>query len=74
MATRNEQTFRLQLRLPQSQIDRIERLAEKIEATSMAEVARTALRLLEAVVDAQANGETLCIQKDDELIPIVLLY
>jgi hypothetical protein len=62
-------TTRVQLEMPPQAMERLQRLKEKTEAASYAEVIRNALRVLEALVDEhekgsefslkRANGETL---------------
>lgn len=62
-------TTRVQLELPPQAMERLQRLKEKTEAASYAEVIRNALRLFEALVEEhdkgaefalkQPNGETI---------------
>ncbi len=62
-------TTRVQLELPPQAMDRLQRLKERTEAASYAEIIRNALRLFEALVEEheegaefslkRANGETI---------------
>jgi len=68
-ANTERSTTRVQLEMPPQAMERLQRLKEKTEAASYAEVIRNALRVLEALVDEhekgsefslkRANGETL---------------
>lgn len=70
---RSTETFRVQIRLPQASIDRLERLAARTEAASLAEVTRAALRLYEAVIDAQETGTRFMMEKDGEMVPVIMV-
>lgn len=72
MARENE-TFRVQIRLPQASIDRLERIAKKTEAATLAEVTRAALRLYETVIDGQEAGTRFLMEKDGELVPVLMI-
>jgi Ribbon-helix-helix protein, copG family len=56
-------TTRVQLELPPQAMERLQRLKERTEATSYAEVIRNALRLLEAVVGEQEKGVELAFRQ-----------
>ncbi len=69
METGERTTTRVQLELPPQAMERLQKLKEKTEAASYAEVIRNALRLFEALVQEheagaefslkRANGETV---------------
>ncbi len=58
-------TTRVQLELPPQAMERLQRLKEKTEAASYAEVIRNALRLLEALVDEHEKGAEFTLRKQD---------
>lgn len=58
-------TTRVQLELPPQAMERLQRLKEKTEAASYAEVIRNALRLLEALVDEHEKGAEFTLRKPD---------
>ena len=49
-------TTRVQLEMPPQAMERLQRLKERTEAASYAEVIRSALRLFEALVDEHEKG------------------
>jgi metal-responsive CopG/Arc/MetJ family transcriptional regulator len=59
MATETKRnTTRVQIELPEASFERLNRLKEKTEASSYAEVLKNALRLYEALVlEAEAGNE-----------------
>jgi hypothetical protein len=58
-------TTRVQLELPPQAMERLQRLKEKTEAASYAEVIRNALRLLEALVDEHDKGGEFSLKRPD---------
>ena len=56
-------TTRVQLELPPQAMDRLQRLKERTEAASYAEVIRNALRLLETIVGEQEKGAELALRQ-----------
>jgi len=58
-------TTRVQLELPPQAMERLQRLKEKTEAASYAEVIRNALRLLEALVDEHDQGSEFSLKRPD---------
>ena len=58
-------TTRVQLELPPQAMERLQRLKEKTEAASYAEVIRNALRLLEALVDEHEKGAEFTLRRQD---------
>lgn len=59
------QTTRVQLELPPQAMERLQRLKDKTEAASYAEVIRNALRLLEALVDEHDKGAEFALKRPD---------
>ena len=62
---RERATTRVQLELPPQAMERLQRLKEKTEAASYAEVIRNALRLLEALVDEHEKGAEFALKRPD---------
>jgi len=58
-------TTRVQLELPPQAMERLQRLKERTEAASYAEVIRNALRLLEALVDEHEKGSGFALKRPD---------
>jgi Arc/MetJ-type ribon-helix-helix transcriptional regulator len=58
-------TTRVQLELPPQAMERLQRLKEKTEAASYAEVIRNALRLLEALVEEHEKGAEFALKRPD---------
>jgi Arc/MetJ-type ribon-helix-helix transcriptional regulator len=58
-------TTRVQLELPPQAMERLQRLKEKTEAASYAEVIRSALRLFEALVDEHEKGAEFFLKRAD---------
>ena len=56
-------TTRVQLELPPQAMERLQRLKEKTEAASYAEVIRNALRLLEALIDEHDKGSEFALKR-----------
>ncbi len=56
-------TTRVQLELPPQAMERLQRLKEKTEAASYAEVIRNALRLFEALVDEHDKGSEFALKR-----------
>jgi hypothetical protein len=55
-------TTRIQMELSEASMERLRQLKEKTEATSYAEVAKNAFKLLELVIELTETGEKLCIR------------
>ena len=65
METGERTTTRVQLELPPQAMERLQRLKEKTEAASYAEVIRNALRLFEALVDEHEKGSDFFLKRAD---------
>jgi Arc/MetJ-type ribon-helix-helix transcriptional regulator len=62
-------TTRVQLEMPPQAMERLQRLKDRSEAASYAEVIRNALRVFEALIDEHEKGsEFLLKRKDGEAI------
>lgn len=58
-------TTRVQLEMPPQAMERLQRLKERTEAASYAEVIRNALRLFEALVDEYEKGAEFSLKRPD---------
>jgi hypothetical protein len=58
-------TTRVQLEMPPQAMERLQKLKDRIEAASYAEVIRNALRLFEALVDEHENGSEFTLKRAD---------
>jgi len=58
-------TTRVQLELPPQAMERLQRLKDRTEAASYAEVIRNALRLFEALVDEHEKGAEFSLKRAD---------
>ena len=58
-------TTRVQLEMPPQAMERLQRLKEKTEAASYAEVIRNALRLFEALVEEHEKGAEFALKRPD---------
>ena len=58
-------TTRVQLEMPPQAMDRLQKLKDRAEAASYAEVIRNALRLYEALVDEHEQGAEFLIKRPD---------
>ena len=58
-------TTRVQLEMPPQAMDRLQRLKDRTEAASYAEVIRNALRLFEALVDEHEKGAEFSLKNSD---------
>jgi hypothetical protein len=58
-------TTRVQLEMPPQAMERLQRLKERVEAASYAEVIRSALRLFEALVDEHEKGSEFALKRPD---------
>jgi Arc/MetJ-type ribon-helix-helix transcriptional regulator len=56
-------TTRVQLEMPPQAMERLQRLKERTEAASYAEVIRSALRLFEALVDEHEKGSEFALKR-----------
>lgn len=56
-------TTRVQLEMPPQAMERLQRLKEKTEAASYAEVIRNALRVFEALVQEHENGAEFSLKR-----------
>jgi len=61
-------TTRVQLEMPPQAMERLQRLKERTEAASYAEVIRNALRLYEAMVAEAEQGREFAIKSPDGVI------
>ena len=63
-ATNGERTTtRVQLEMPRQAMERLQRLKERTEAASYAEVIRNALRLFEALVEEHEKGSEFALKR-----------
>jgi hypothetical protein len=58
-------TTRVQLEMPPQAMERLQRLKEKSEAASYAEVIRNALRVFEALFDEHEKGSEFSLKRAD---------
>jgi hypothetical protein len=58
-------TTRVQLEMPPQAMERLQRLKDRTEAASYAEVIRNALRLFEALVDEHEKGAEFSLKRAD---------
>ncbi len=58
-------TTRVQLEMPPQAMERLQRLKERTEAASYAEVIRNALRLFEALVEEHEKGSEFALKRPD---------
>ena len=58
-------TTRVQLEMPPQAMERLQRLKERTEAASYAEVIRSALRLFEALVDEHEKGSEFALKRQN---------
>jgi len=56
-------TTRVQLEMPPQAMERLQRLKERTEAASYAEVIRSALRLFEALVEEHEKGSEFALKR-----------
>jgi len=61
--TPERSTTRVQLEMPPQAMERLQRLKEKSEAASYAEVIRNALRVFEALVDEHEKGAEFSLKR-----------
>ncbi len=64
---------RLQMLLPAASKARLDKLVEKTEAASYAEVMRNALRLYEVAVEEAEKGGGLFMLKDGAHVPVITI-
>jgi hypothetical protein len=62
-ATPERATTRVQLEMPPQAMDRLQRLKERTEAASYAEVIRNALRLFEALIAEHEKGVEFALKQ-----------
>jgi Arc/MetJ-type ribon-helix-helix transcriptional regulator len=58
-------TTRVQLEMPPQAMERLQKLKDRIEAASYAEVIRNALRLFETLVDEHEKGAEFSLKRAD---------
>jgi ribbon-helix-helix CopG family protein len=58
-------TTRVQLEMPPQAMERLQRMKDRTEAASYAEVIRNALRLFEALVDEHGKGSEFLLKRPD---------
>ncbi|HEX3485749.1 MAG TPA: ribbon-helix-helix protein, CopG family [Micropepsaceae bacterium] len=63
--TTERATTRVQLEMPPQAMERLQRLKERTEAASYAEVIRSALRLFEALVDEHEKGSEFALKRQN---------
>jgi len=69
-----ETNKRIQFDVEEKALARLDRLKNLTEATSYAEVIRSALRLYEAIIDDGGHNARLVIQKPDGTTAIVRVF
>jgi metal-responsive CopG/Arc/MetJ family transcriptional regulator len=76
MATETKRsTTRVQIELPEASFERLNRLKEKTEASSYAEVLKNALRLYEALVlEAEAGNEISIKEKSGDRVTFRAIF
>ena len=62
-ASPDRATTRVQLEMPPQAMERLQRLKERTEAASYAEVIRSALRLFEALVEEHEKGSEFALKR-----------
>lgn len=73
-ATTDRATTRVQLELPPPAMERLQRLKERTEAASYAEVIRNALRLYEALVAEHEKGSEFALKQADGTFVALRLF
>ena len=63
--TGERSTTRVQLEMPPQAMERLQKLKDRTEAASYAEVIRNALRLFEALVDEHEKGAEFSLKRPD---------
>ena len=63
--TGERSTTRVQLEMPPQAMERLQKLKDRTEAASYAEVIRNALRLFEALVDEHEKGAEFSLKRAD---------
>ena len=63
--TGERSTTRVQLEMPPQAMERLQKLKDRVEAASYAEVIRNALRLFEALVDEHEKGAEFSLKRAD---------
>ena len=58
-------TTRVQLEMPPQAMERLQKMKDRTEAASYAEVIRNALRLFEALVDEHEKGSEFSLKRPD---------
>ena len=58
-------TTRVQLEMPPQAMERLQKMKERTEAASYAEVIRNALRLFEALVDEHEKGSEFALKRQN---------
>ncbi len=67
-------TTRVQLEMPPQAMERLQRLKDRIEAASYAEVIRNSLRVLEALVDEYEQGSEFSVKRKDGQIQAYKIF
>ena len=73
MSTDTQRNVRVQILIPPRSAERLDRLVEQTESASVAEVVRNALRLYEAVIDADLQGRPLFQRIDGQMVPVLAM-
>lgn len=68
-----DRSHRLQIIMPSKSMERVDRLVKTTEASSVAEVIRSALRVYEAVIDGAENGRPFYQEVDGRMVPVVVI-
>ncbi len=66
-------SHRLQIIMPSKSMERVDRLVEMTEASSIAEVIRNALRVYEAVIDGAESGRPFFQEVEGKMVPVVMM-
>jgi len=67
-------TTRVQLEMPPQAMERLQRLKDRMEAASYAEVIRNSLRVLEALVDEYEQGSEFSVKRKDGQIQAYKIF
>jgi hypothetical protein len=71
--SKNNGVVRRNIELQPQAVQRLERLKDRLEATSDSEVLRRALKVLEQVVEEEENGKRVLVREaNGDLVSVVL--
>ena len=73
MSNDADRNVRVQILVPPRSAQRLDRLVKQTESASIAEVVRNALRLYEAVIDADMKGRPIFQRIDGQMTPLLMM-